>query len=164
MTIAVHPATDRATAPGWVVVPLRLYLGAAFLSAASNKTGSANWNHWPGWMGGVIVERLPHAAALYRPILSGIIAPHVNFFAPLVAIMEIAVGIALLLGGATRLAAAAGILLTANYFLLDGMTVIDVSNDAAFVVGLAVLVVTGAGRVLGIDAGLARRWPGSRLW
>jgi thiosulfate dehydrogenase (quinone) large subunit len=158
------PSSDRFTAPRWTVVPLRLYLGAAFLNAASNKVGSANWNHWPDWMAGVINGRLPHAAALYRPILSDLIVPHVHVFAPLVAITEIVVGIALLLGGATRLAAAIGILLTANYFLLDGMTVIDVSNDAAFIVALMIVLIARAGRTFGVDSVVARRWPYSRLW
>jgi uncharacterized membrane protein YphA (DoxX/SURF4 family) len=164
MTTAVPPATDRAAAPAWVVVPLRLYVGAAFLSAASNKVGSANWSHWPEWMAGVVTGRLPDVTPLYRPFLTAVVAPHVTFFAPFVALTEIAVGVALLLGGATRLAAAVGILLTANYFLLDGVTVVDVSNDAAFLVGLAILVVTAAGRVLGLDTFLSRRWPRSKLW
>jgi uncharacterized membrane protein YphA (DoxX/SURF4 family) len=164
MTAAVHSATDRATAPAWVVVPLRLYFGAAFLSAASNKVGSSNWSQWPGWMAGVVAGRLPDATPLYRPFLTGVVVPHVAFFAPFVALTEIAVGVALILGGATRLAAAVGILLTTNYFLLDGMTVVDVSNDAAFMVGLAILVVTAPGRVLGLDAFLSRRWPRSKLW
>lgn len=157
-------APDLATAPGWAVVPLRLYFGAAFLSAASNKVGTGNWGNWPMWMGGVITDRLPQVTPLYRPFLSAVVVPHVSLFAPLVAITEIAVGVALLLGGATRLAAAVGMLLTANYFLLDGTSVVDVSNDAAFVVGLAVLVLTAAGRVAGVDALLARRWPHAKLW
>ena len=164
MTTATRSTTDRATAPGWVVVPLRFYFGAAFLSAASNKVGSANWSHWPEWMAGVIADRLPEVTPLYRPFLTGVVVPHVTFFAPFVALTEIAVGVALILGGATRLAAAVGILLTTNYFLLDGMSVVDVSNDAAFIVGLAILVITAAGRVLGFDAFLSRRWPRSKLW
>lgn len=162
---AVNPKSpDLATAPGWVVVPLRLYFGAAFLSAASNKVGTGNWGNWPMWMSETITARLPDVTPLYRPFLSGVVVPHTTIFAPLVALTEIAVGVALLLGGATRLAAAVGILLTTNYFLLDGTSVVDVSNDAGFVVGLAVLIVTSAGRVAGLDALLVRRWPASRLW
>jgi uncharacterized membrane protein YphA (DoxX/SURF4 family) len=150
---------DVATAPGWVVVPLRLYFGAAFLSAASNKAGTGNWSNWPMWMGGVITDRLPHVVWFYRPFLSGVVLPHVGFFAPLVALTEIVVGVSLLLGGATRPAAAVGMLLTADYFLLDGMSVVDVSNDFAFVVGLAVLFFTAAGRVAGLDRWFGRRAP-----
>jgi thiosulfate dehydrogenase (quinone) large subunit len=135
----------ESTTSGWVVVPLRLYLGAAFLSAASNKVGTANWPQWPTWMAGVITDRLPHVTPWYRPVLTGMILPHVAFFAPLVAVTEIVVGVALLAGLGTRAAAAIGLLLTANYFLLDGMSVIDVSNDAAFVVGLVVLILTAGG-------------------
>jgi uncharacterized membrane protein YphA (DoxX/SURF4 family) len=161
----VNKVQDRqTTVPGWVVVPLRLYLGCAFLSAASNKVGPGKWGHWPEWMGDFIQTQLQQAAGFYRPILTAVILPHTGFFAPFVAIMEIAVGVALIVGGATRLAAALGILLTLNYFLLDGMSVIDVSNDAAFIVTLAVVLVTAAGRTAGLDAVFARRWPRVWLW
>jgi uncharacterized membrane protein YphA (DoxX/SURF4 family) len=135
----------ESTTSGWVVVPLRLYLGAAFLSAASNKVGAANWPQWPTWMAGVITDRLPHVTLWYRPVLSGMILPHVTFFAPLVAVSEIVVGVALLAGLGTRAAAAIGLLLATNYFLLDGMSVLDVSNDAAFIVGLLTLMLTAGG-------------------
>jgi uncharacterized membrane protein YphA (DoxX/SURF4 family) len=154
----------QGTVPGWVVVPLRLYLGCAFLSAASNKVGRGKWGHWPEWMGDFIQTQLQQATGFYRPILAAVILPHTGFFAPFVAVMEIAVGVALIVGGATRLAAALGILLTLNYFLLDGMSVIDVSNDAAFMVTLTVVLVTAAGRTAGLDAALARRWPRVWLW
>jgi uncharacterized membrane protein YphA (DoxX/SURF4 family) len=136
-----------------------VYLGAAFLSAASNKVGSANWPNWPDWMAGVIQTRLPDAPAFYRPVLTGIILPHVRFFAPAVAITEVAVGCALLIGGLTRLAAAVGMLLVLNYFLLDGALVVGVSHDLAFAIGLLIVFATRAGRTLGVDMLLARRWP-----
>lgn len=169
--------------PEWPLAAARIYLGVVFYLATilhlinhANtmahdvavihivKVGSANWSHWPEWMAGVVTGRLPDVTPLYRPFLTAVVVPHVTFFAPFVALTEIAVGVALLLGGATRLAAAVGILLTANYFLLDGMTVVNVSNDAAFMVGLAILVVTAGGRVLGLDTFLSRRWPRSKLW
>jgi thiosulfate dehydrogenase (quinone) large subunit len=135
----------ESTMSGWVVLPLRLYFGAAFLSAASNKVGAANWSQWPGWMAGVITDRMPHVTPWYQPVLTGMILPHVAFFAPLVAVTEIVVGVALLAGLGTRIAAGIGILLTLNYFLLDGLSAVDVSNDAAFVVGLTVLILTAGG-------------------
>jgi len=158
------PPGHAPTVPGWIVVPLRVYLGAAFLYAASNKVGTDKWGHWPEWMAGFATTQLPHTMRLYRPILTGLILPHAELFAPLVAVAEITVGVALILGGATRLAASIGIVLTLDYFLMKGDLVVDVSNDIAFVVGLIALLATAAGRTLGVDTILARRWPRIRLW
>ncbi len=152
------------TVPGWCAVPLRLYLGAAFLSAASNKIGSGKWGNWPDWMAGTIQTRLPEVPSFYQPILTGIILPHVHLFAPVVAVTEAVIGLALLLGAATRLAAVVGILLVLNYFLLDGVPAVGVSNDLAFAFGLLIVFQTRAGRSAGLDALLGQRWPQGAFW
>jgi uncharacterized membrane protein YphA (DoxX/SURF4 family) len=155
---------DAPTAPAWAVVPLRVYLGAAFLSAASNKVGTGKWGHWPEWMAGFVTTQVPQSVGLYRPILTGVILPHANLFAPLVAVAEIVVGVALILGGGTRLAAGIGLVLTLNYWMMKGAPLVAVSNDFTFVLSLLVLIATAAGRTLGLDMVLARRWPRARLW
>jgi uncharacterized membrane protein YphA (DoxX/SURF4 family) len=157
-------ANGSPTVRGWVVVPLWVYLGAAFLYAASNKIGVGKWSHWPEWMGDFITSQAPNAMPLYRPFLTGIVLPHTAVFAPMVAVTEVAIGIALVVGGATRLAASVGILLVLNYFLMKGDSVIDLSNDVTFVVGLVAVIATHAGRTLGVDALLAQRWPRTWLW
>jgi len=144
--------------PAWTALPLRLYLGAAFLYAASNKVGPTKWSHWPAAMAGFAGSQLPHSARLYRPFLGAVLA-HSTVVAPIVAVAEVVVGIALLLGAGTRWAATIGILLTANYFLMKGDTILDVSNDLCFIVGLTIVLATDAGRTLGVD-GL--RPPGDR--
>jgi uncharacterized membrane protein YphA (DoxX/SURF4 family) len=155
---------NPTSVPGWCALPLRLYLGAAFLYAASNKVGTGKWENWPGAMAHFITSQLPDASVFYRPMLTGVILPHADFFAPLVAVTEVVVGIALLVGGATRLAAVVGMLLVLNYFLMKGAPALGVSNDLAFLVGLLIVLSTRAGRSAGIDFLLARDWPGSPLW
>lgn len=157
------PATP-ATVPAWIVVPLRLYLSTAFLDALTNKAGPRRWSAWLHFMPHFVARLAPDAARWYQPVLAHIVLPHATLFAALVSIGEVAVGLALLFGAVTRLAAAGGIMLTANYFLLNGLTIVDVSNDFAILVGLIVVFLSRAGRTLGVDAWLARRWPRVPLW
>jgi uncharacterized membrane protein YphA (DoxX/SURF4 family) len=141
-----------------------LYLGAAFLEALTNKVGPHRWSAWPHWMHDHVAKLAPHVVPFYRPFLTAVVIPHANVFGPLVAAGEVAVGAALFLGVGTRLAAACGMLLTLNYFLLNGLTVVDVSNDFAILTGCAVVLITAAGRTLGLDAYLVRRWPRMPIW
>jgi thiosulfate dehydrogenase [quinone] large subunit len=149
--VRIAAPRSASTVAGWMAVPLRVYFGAAFLYAASNKVGTGKWSQWPAAMQGFISGQLPHAAFFYRPMLTHVVLPHIDTWAPLVAVTEVIVGAALLLGVLTRVAAAVGIALTFNYFLLKGTSPIDVSNDLAFVFGLAVVIVSDAGRTLGVD-------------
>jgi thiosulfate dehydrogenase [quinone] large subunit len=169
LDMAAVRALDRA--PRWTLVPLRLYLGTAFLRAALNKVGE-NWRPWPGWMAGVIQDRLPHSVPLYREFLSAVVLPHVAFFAPAVACAEVTIGCCLVLGLATRAAAVGGILLTLNYLLMNGVMVLLPhndplyalgSNDPVFVLGCLAVAVGAAGRALGLDQLLHRRFPHSVL-
>jgi hypothetical protein len=57
-----------------------------------------------------------------------------------------------------------GIFLSMNYLLSKGNLPWSVNNDFVFVVGMLTIAATRAGRTIGIDAWLARRWPRGRLW
>ena len=156
--------------PRWTLVPLRLYLGAAFLKAASGKIG-ANWQPWPGWMEGVIRDRLPRSVPVYQGVLASVVLPQVGFFAHAVACGEVAVGCLLIAGLATRAAAVGGIFLTLNYLLLNGAGQLLPgqgvftfgSNDPVFVLGCVALLVGSAGRAFGADSFLHRAFPRSPL-
>ena len=148
----------RGTAPVWAVVPLRIYYGCAFWRAAYNKIG-AKWAAWPGALEGFGKLNLPHETPWYRAFMTHVVFPHATLFAGLVATGEVAVGTCLILGLGTRVAAPIGAFLTLNYFLLKGDTLWSGSNDQAFVVGLTVVAIAGAGRVFGLDALVAQRHP-----
>jgi len=75
------------------------------------------------------------------------------------------VGAALILGLATRLVSALAIMLLVNYMLAKGAWFgSPTSKDAALIAIAVALIIGAAGRTLGIDAVLARRWPRSALW
>lgn len=147
-------------------MPLRIYLGCAFLKAATGKVGT-NWQPWPGWMAGVIHDRLPRSVSLYQGFLESVVLPHVAFFAHAVACGEVTVGCLLIAGLATRAAAVGGIFLTLNYLLLNGAAqlvpgqglFIFGSNDPVFVLGCVALLSASAGRAFGADYFLHRRFP-----
>jgi thiosulfate dehydrogenase [quinone] large subunit len=154
----------HATVPRSTTLLLRLYLGTAFLNEARHKVGPGEWAGWISWMPGFIAQHVQHDTGHYIAFLQSVVVPHGVLFAGLVAIGETAVGAAMLLGVTTRFAAVIGILLTTNYALLNGTSLTDVSNDRALLVGFIVVLLTAPGRVFGIDAYLARRWPRAICW
>ena len=157
-----------ARVPRWTLVLLRVYLGVSFLETSIQGKLGESWQPWPGWMSGVIQERMAHSMPLYGAFLSAVVLPHVVFFAHFVACAELVVGGCLLLGLATRGAALGGAFLTLNYLMLNGPgqlipTHTGVfafgSNDPIFVLGGMALSLGAAGRVLGADAWIHRRFP-----
>jgi uncharacterized membrane protein YphA (DoxX/SURF4 family) len=145
VTVALRSAT-----------PARIYYGCAFWRAAWNKIGP-HWAHWPDALTSFGTMNLPHEAPWYRAFMTAVVFPHATLFAGLVATGEVAVGTCLILGLGTRIAAPIGAFLTLNYFLMKGDAPWSVSNDLAFVVGLAVVAITNAGRVFGLDGLIAAR-------
>ena len=138
---------------------LRIYLGIAFLVSAWQKleygfapklarllgTGSS-----PGW---------------YQQFAEQVILPRVALVASLIAWGQLLVGCCLVLGLGTRLAAALAFLLTLNFMLADGSWLWTPSSIYASwaMVSLALLI-GAAGRTLGLDAFLEKRWPRSPFW
>lgn len=138
------------TVPLWVFGIVRVYLGIGFLRAASNKVGS-NWATWPAAMRWFVGQQLQHSHSFYRPFGQHVILQHIALFAPLVAVTEVLVGLALLIGLGTQFACVAGLFLIGNYMLAFGETPLTAVNDAAFFWALAVVFVVDAGRAFGVD-------------
>ncbi len=122
----------------WALVLLRIYLGTVFLVAA-----------------------LPKIQQDFGPGL-----PYPPAFAALVNWGELLAGLLLILGLLTRLSAAVACLLALNYMFAKGawFWTTPSSNDAAFVAISLALLIGAAGRTLGLDVFLARRWPRSPFW
>jgi thiosulfate dehydrogenase [quinone] large subunit len=144
------------------LVLLRVYLGVIFLVAALPKLQQ---DFTPGLIGFVQQVALQQAHQFYRPFLEQVVLPNASVFAGLVTWAELLVGVTLILGLLTRFSAAVAVVLTLNYMFAKGAWFwTPSSNDAAFVaIGLALLI-GAAGRTLGLDSFLVRRWPRSPLW
>jgi len=138
-------------------VPARLYTGYFFLKYGLEKFnggfgGAALHDTLTKWAGGPAYD-------FYVPFLQKVAIPHAGLFAHLVMFAEMALGAALLLGCATRLAALGGIFLCLNFLFASGAPVLSVEQPVVFILLLATVFATAAGRALGLDAVLKRLLP-----
>jgi thiosulfate dehydrogenase [quinone] large subunit len=138
-------------------LPARLFTGYFFLMYGIEKATA-------GFGGSALRETLQRWAgetryAFYVPFLQKAAIPHAEVFAFLVTYSEIAVGAALLLGGATRLAALGGAFLCLNFLLASGVPLLSVEQPAVFTLLLVTIYATAAGRALGLDHFLKNRLP-----
>jgi uncharacterized membrane protein YphA (DoxX/SURF4 family) len=141
---------------------LRIYFGVILLVAGVPKHQS---DFTPRLAGFLTEVALVKGHPFYQDFLHSVVLPHVQIFAGLVSWGEVLVGIALVLGLCTRLAASAGLLLVLNYMFAKGnWPWYPSSNDAAFAAICIALLIGAAGRTLGLDMLLAERWPRSPLW
>ncbi len=153
---------------------LRIVMGLVFLSNGLAKATDVGVYSW-GFInfnlitagsaqaiagGAAQATYITPLAALYQ----GVILPNWAFFGPFLTVVEIAIGLGLLFGVATRLAAVGGLLLIAPIWLMllptGGYLWEYPSED---VLPLVLLAIVPAGRVIGLDRVLAprfhRRWP-----
>ncbi len=101
----------------------------------------------------------------YQEFVRSVVLPHASTFAILISWGEVLTGLALVLGLATRFAAAAAFLLVLNYMFAKGAWFwTPSSNDAADAAIALALLIGAAGRTCGVDEFLAKRWPQCPLW
>ena len=143
---------------------LRIYLGVIFAIAvyAKLEKGPAFVSVLNGFLTNF---GLQNAHPFYQRLMSDMIIPHISTIATLVVVAECAVALALITGTATRLAAVIAMFLLTNYMMSKGLWWWSPSsNDSGFFMIALALAVSAAGRIFGVDALLARRWPKSILW
>jgi len=102
---------------GWILVPLRLFLGVTFVYAGVQKLTDPQYFNPAarGYIGHQIA-----AFALGSPLrgfLTNVAVPHATFFGALVAYGELAIGLGVLLGFLLRPATFFGLLINLTFFL-----------------------------------------------
>jgi thiosulfate dehydrogenase [quinone] large subunit len=149
-----------------MLVLLRVFVGVQFLMAGSEKW---DWFHTAQPLVGEVTRWTagahPAALAAFVPFLKDTVLPHAPWCAWTIALGETAVGILLMVGLATRLAALFGLALN-TYALLATWNLgpaVRGFNELSLALCLTFLVV-GAGRAYGLDARLAKKRPGGPLW
>jgi thiosulfate dehydrogenase [quinone] large subunit len=163
-----YPESRSHTMPQTVsrglLVVLRVYLGVVLLVAGWSKlTGDTSFT--PRMIGFVENVGLESGYPFFQGFLRGVVLPNAGFFAGLVAWGELFGGLALVTGTATRLTSAVVILMLGGYLLTKGATLWQTSsNDAPMMFIALVLMLGGAGRMLGVDRYLAEKWPKVLLW
>jgi len=92
----------------------------------------------------------------YKKLLIDYVVPHHELFGYLVMIGEIVVGGCLVLGLLTRFNACIGLFMMVNYMLGPGMARggAPLAMQQTFIIGLFIILMSGAGRTLGLDGWL----------
>jgi thiosulfate dehydrogenase [quinone] large subunit len=150
-------------AAGWVWLPIRIFLGFSWLDAGLHKLGDPGWTQGGAsllgyWQHAVAIPDAPARPAIaydwYRDFLNLLINNHAEgWFALLVTFGEIAVGVALILGAFTGLAAFFGALMNVSY-LLAGSTS---SNPVLFTMAIGVMLAWKTAGYYGLDRYLLPR-------
>ena len=164
------------THPDRAVALLRVVVGAWFVKAVWTKlTIATGLVPYPTVSPRFIAfqpKRVAEFAAgnpigWYKDFLETTVLPHAALFATLQTIGEVAVGLGLLFGIMTRLAALVGLFLTVNFSLATVWMGVFAQQGfhLMLVTSMVIFLVTGAGRVWGVDRWLSRvsvlRWLAS---
>ena len=141
----------------WPIVLLRVYTGVFF---AYHAIGKLRQDDFASGMAGFLSSTLDASFSFYRPFLESVILPNKELFAALLAWGALAIGLALILGLATRYAAFVGAFMVLNFWLAKGSGIFDGTNhDIVWFVILIVLGFIPAGKIAGLDDGLSDRLP-----
>jgi thiosulfate dehydrogenase [quinone] large subunit len=150
--------TQRYRQPGWLLMPLRMFLGITFTFAGLQKLANPDFFN----------ASSPTSVQHQMSVLAGTspIGPlvrlslHAGFLTGLlIALAELAVGIGTLLGLRARLAAAGGALLALTFFLTVSWntTPYYYGADIVFMFAWTPFILIGAAGVLSLDSWLADR-------
>ena len=141
----------------WPRVMLRAYTGLYFFWHGISKIARGDFVEG---MTGFLNGNLENAGTFYRTFIELVVLPNKGLFAGLVAWGELAIGIALFLGLATRYAAFSGAFMMLNFWLAKGGGVFTgASADFVWIIIFLALGFIPAGRVAGLDDGLSDRLP-----
>ena len=148
---------SRFAGPGWVMLPLRVFLGIVYLYAGISKLADRRFldGSSPLSIHSTVVA-VRHGSPIGS--LLGPVVDHSFAFGLFMAFAEIAVGLGVLLGLFTRIAAAGGMVLALSLWLTVSWNAEPwfTSADVVYLFALTPLLVGGAAGVLSVDAWLAQ--------
>ncbi|MEN3359990.1 MAG: thiosulfate dehydrogenase (quinone) large subunit [Mycobacteriales bacterium] len=151
---------DRLAAePGWLLMPLRLFLGFTFAYAGVDKLSDRAFFDPKSPTSITAQIAAFRQSSPLRPIL-GFAADHANLFGLLIALGEIAVGVAVLLGVRVRLAALGGALIALSLYLTVSWQTRPYyyGSDIFVFVAWLPLIGYGSGTVLSLQHATWKRW------
>jgi uncharacterized membrane protein YphA (DoxX/SURF4 family) len=149
-----------------LLVPLRLYIGGFMLNQGFQKLsgdffGSGELTKFLG----ASVSKI--FVPGYGSFLGSVVFPNEGLFAFLVVAGEIGVGVSLILGLMVRVGAVVGMFLMANYYIAIGSVAGGGSQagvQIAFFLAELAFLQASAGRFLGIDRHMKKKFPRSWLF
>ena len=143
----------------WIWLIVRLYLGYEWLSSALSKITGPGSTAWIGDKAGAAIVGFangalnkasgdhPDVQGWYATFLQSVVIPNAGIFARLVAFGETLVGIALILGALTGIAAFFGIIMNANYLLAGTVS----SNPVLIILGTLLMLAWRNAGWIGLD-------------
>ena len=139
----------------WLFVLARVYLGITFFF-------SDHGNAQPNELAGFLKFALKNGYGWYQNLLNAVVVPHSSTFGALVVIAEIYVGIALVLGFTTRVAASVALFLLLNYMCAKGALPWGPGIDQSDIVLALIVLLSDAGRIFGLDKLFTNYFP--KFW
>lgn len=140
----------------WIWLVLRIYVGWEWLSAGWEKIHSPLWvgQNAGGAMSGFINGALskttgahPDVQGWYAYFLEHIILPHIQLWSHIIAYGEVLVGVALIIGIFTGIAAFFGLFMNLNYLLAGTVS----TNPILFVCGIGLIFAWRVAGYIGVD-------------
>ena len=150
------------TRAGWLWLIPRVWLGYKWLEASSHKLGDAAWMQTGDalkgfWERAVLIPESGRPAITfdwYRAFLQAMLdAQAYTWFAKVVAIGETLIGIALIVGAFTGIAAFFGALMNFNFMLAGSAS----SNPVLFLIAIGLILAWKVAGIVGADFFLLRR-------
>jgi len=140
----------------WPITLLRVYTGVFFLYYGFGKVRNPQFQDG---LAGFVNSQLENSVGFMRPFLESVVLPNKGLFAFLVGWGELAIGIALILGFATRWASIAGAVMVGAFWATKGQGFLDAQNhDVIWFMIFVVLATLHAGRAHSVDERLAERF------
>jgi len=153
---SLNEFTRKKTSHLWPITLLRVYTGVFF---AYYGFGKIKRGGFADGLEGFVTSRLESSYGLIRPFLESVVLPNKALFGVLVSWGELLIGLALIVGLATRYASIAGAVMVAAFWFTKGQGFLDSQNhDAIWLVIFVVLAAIHAGRVHSLDAKLSDRF------
>ena len=155
MTSLDAPATKKLR--DWPILLLRVYTGVFFAYYGFGKLRRGD--SFADGLAGFVNGNLENSFGFFRPFLESVVLPNKAVFAFMVGWGELLIGIAMVLGLATRYAAVAGAVMVACFWFAKGQGFLAAQNhDAVWFMVFVVLAGLHAGRVMSLDQKLVGRF------
>ena len=147
--------------PAIALAITRIGLGALFVSVFFENLGKGLYTR-SGYSG--LINYYIEKGQGPQPLktVMALMASHSNIAGPMQGVTEISFGVLLVLGLLTRPVALAAFLFLTTLWMAEWGTAWIWELLTPMIVALSVMI--GAGRKLGIDAVMARKYPGIPLW
>lgn len=142
-----------------LLLPLRIFMGATFLYAGVQHLTDSTYfdSSKPGYIGHLIAQYA--VGSPLHDFLLGVVQPDAVAFGYVVAVGEILVGIAVLIGFLFKIAAVVGLLLNITFFLSATWNAFPFyfGSDIVFAICWLTLLLAGPQQGLSIDSKIAAR-------